>query len=489
MTGKKIQITIAGILLCSVLLSQHDHTMYFMENLPQSNYTNPAMQHPCKMNFGGLLIPIVGQVLPPIQLNVGSSGFKYTDLIHYGTGEYKDSLIQFLHPAFDRDKLFKRMNRVNNLDVQFQLTWLNAAYRYKKYYFTFSMTDKMYARVSIPREFIKFPVYGNGHEDYLGKIADFSGLAASMTYFREYAIGVSTEIRDDLIIGVRPKILFGKANLQTKKNMLTLHTDQTSNFPITVETDFEFRMAQPAFEFQGLGYFPEQDSFAFEVKEIIDSTYETMDIVKATFFNSKNFGLGIDIGGVWEYSSKLSIYGSIIDIGYIKWKDHPARFTDKGKYIFEGAELTEMIRGNDSISIEEEIMDTVLQIFEPQLEGKAYSVSLSPKFYLGGLYTLNEQIKIGALFRSEVYHDKFHSSISFSANYHPKKWMNATLTYSIINNSAKNIGLGYFLKAGFYQFYMMTDNILAIFPQSMRNFNIRFGANLIFGCKENKLMF
>ncbi|MCT4603808.1 MAG: hypothetical protein N4A59_13035, partial [Marinifilum sp.] len=56
------------------------------------------------------------------------------------------------------------------------------------------------------------------------------------------------------------------------------------------------------------------------------------------------------------------------------------------------------------------------------------------------------------------------------------------------NNSYNNIGFGLTAKLGPLQFYTVTDNVMAaIKPNSMQTANIRFGFNLLFGCKGWKV--
>lgn len=68
-----------------------------------------------------------------------------------------------------------------------------------------------------------------------------------------------------------------------------------------------------------------------------------------------------------------------------------------------------------------------------------------------------------------------------------KKGSSVSLTYSVMNGSFINVGAAFNLGGESFQFYMLTDNLLAPFyPEKVRNANLRFGFNLFWGCKQKK---
>ena len=59
------------------------------------------------------------------------------------------------------------------------------------------------------------------------------------------------------------------------------------------------------------------------------------------------------------------------------------------------------------------------------------------------------------------------------------------VSYSMMNNSYSNIGLGMALRGGGFQFYVVTDNVIpALMPHKTRNANIWLGLNLVLGHKS-----
>ena len=66
-----------------------------------------------------------------------------------------------------------------------------------------------------------------------------------------------------------------------------------------------------------------------------------------------------------------------------------------------------------------------------------------------------------------------------------------TISYTVENNSFKQVGAGVLFKIPWVQFYVVTDNVCGfIWPQATRNINFRLGINLLFGCdkKQSSIM-
>jgi len=465
-----IFILIILTILNTKVFSQQDNTLYYMKYIPQSNLSNPANQCNCTLNLSGALIPTTGS----LYFNLSNSGFVYTDLIHNGTGLQSDSLIA------DIPNVLKKTQKINYLTSEYFIDWFTAGYKYKDYYFTFNITEKFDIKIGYPRDLIKLFWEGNG-KSFLGNTIGFTGIGLSANYYREYAFGISKKINKKLTFGIKPKLLFGKANINTKKNNITWET-YSNNFGYKIKTDIEVNTSQP---FADITDF----YFDFDNYTIIVETKAKKPTVKHVVMNNNNFGLGLDIGFVYKLYSNVTFYGSIIDLGYIRWKENVTTFKMKGQYWPDGLNIIPMLQNSDTIndSYINNCADSVIRLYyDPHLQKKYYYSYLTAKLYLGGQYSLNDKLNFGLLTRMEFLLHTIRPSVSLSVNSNLKKWFSTSISYSIINNSFKNVGLGIMLKPGPFQFYVVTDNIMsAILPLSTKNINIRAGINMIFGCPKH----
>ncbi len=474
----RIIILFILVFISKNLLSQQNQTLYFM-SVPQANITNPAIYSHCKLTITGLLVPVSGQLIPPIYFNYNNNGFAYKDFIHRGTGIRSDSLI------LDFPNLIKKMRKVNYISFETNIPWFNVSYIWKNWYFSFGITDKINIIASIPKDLVVLAWEGNG-KSLLGEKAFLSFLGANLNWHREYAIGTATILNKKFTVGGRAKLLLGKSNLWFKNNKITWHTNN-DNFSYTFDVDMDIRGSEPFYDITKFVYDYNNDSLMFEMDTLINMDDVTFnDIRKKVFFNTKNKGIALDLGTTYNYNDKITLYASLLDFGFIRYKQNAEIIKAKGSFYFDGWDIQPYFQKNDSVinAHTEQFVDSVVKLFNPEHQNKAYNYWLPSRLYIGATYKLTEKYNIGILLRNEYFLKRLHSGITISANAKLTKWFTGNLSYTVQNNSFKHLGLGFAIKFGFYQWYMVSDNIFGfIFPQSNRTINLRMGMNMIFGCK------
>lgn len=484
----KIKTIIAAFILTLPfsLFAQQDNTLFFMHKVPQSNFANPAIQSECKLHIGGMILPVFGQLFAPIHVNYSNNAFNYSDVLFHGTGDYADSLISPFHPnALENgglDDFMGKLRRNNYMTFDMQINLLNLGYKWKDFYFNFNISERADFRFGFSRDFFEFIAYGN--ENAYGRTLNMGWLGVNAKHYREYALGTSYKMSDKLNVGGKVKLLFGKANLQTVKNDIKLETD-----PVTwawwLDTDMEFSTSSPFMNFTEFYY-------NYDSAEMVVETDTTIEVDPVAYvLNRKNFGVGIDLGGIYKLNDQISIHASIIDLGLIRWKTNPNTVTSEGTFTFGGIDINNWY-DNQDVKYDSLIQDSLIRIFEPKHSGDPYNTFLTSKIYIGGTYQLHEKLSVGVLSRTEVFNKSLHSSIVISANSNITDWFSASLNYSIINNTFTNVGMGLYVRGSIFQFFFISDNILApIMPHKTNNINFRMGSNWAFGCKkeEKKVMF
>jgi len=117
----------------------------------------------------------------------------------------------------------------------------------------------------------------------------------------------------------------------------------------------------------------------------------------------------------------------------------------------------------------------------------AFISFLNPRAYFGVTYPLRDHLNAGALVRTELYPGRPIVGTTVSLNTYGWKGFSGSLSYSAMNGSLKNVGLGFGVGSENFKIHLISDNVLAFFyPTSARNANIRFGMNLMFGCSKKK---
>lgn len=180
MTRILTKISLTGLLFVLLTINgtaqKLNNTLYLMQNVPQSNQVNPAIQPDCKVFVG---FP----ALSSIYFNYSNSSFAYNDVITDGTGIRSDSLV------VDVNSFHDALKTTNFLSQQFELTLFALGIKAKDFYFTLDVIEKEDSRFSFDKEMITF--LKNGNYDFRGRTANWGGLGVDANAYHEIALGVS----------------------------------------------------------------------------------------------------------------------------------------------------------------------------------------------------------------------------------------------------------------------------------------------------------
>ncbi|MFO7867782.1 MAG: DUF5723 family protein [Bacteroidales bacterium] len=478
---KKIIFTLIllSALGTSHVYSQTNNTHYFMHNLPQAHTINPAQVPDYNFFIGGLIVPVVGQLPPPISLSINTP-IDYNDLFHYGRWEYKDSIITPFHPNGDLDEFLDKLKKVNYTTTNLDLNLLYVGFKQgEKNFWSFGITDKMSSSFGIPKKLVTFSLLGNGVE----QDATFSGLAMNMLYHREYAIGFQRDITRYFSLGGKIKLLTGLANIYTSPSSLTLHTEEetyiihsSANYVVNTNAPLEVTLDDK-------GFVDNIDLIDFE-------SSSNSDIVKDYLLFTGNNGVAIDVGFSKEWNSELSYFVNITDVGYITWNTHTHNFSMAGSdadgsgFEFNGAEIT---GDNTSQNISDIVsLDTIVDSFDFEYTQDSYTTWLPWKIYAGAQYKFTKSFNIGAVGKFQKLPDRIKPSVTATANFNLGKISHISLSYSMLNGNYNNLGFGYAFNIANFQWYLITDNLIssALFPYNTRSASFRMGCNFLLGYKD-----
>jgi hypothetical protein len=226
---------------------------------------------------------------------------------------------------------------------------------------------------------------------------------------------------------------------------------------------------------------------------IIDDELEDLNpgAIARTAFNTKNFGLGIDLGIDYRPTERWLLSASVLDIGYIRWTDEVHKVSYITDYDFtsqeiEPFEFTDDFTFNDWIdSTFSEIGDSLAGALE-FTPGGMYSRRLNTKLFVGASWYATPNINFGLLSRTDFLKENVVEQLTASANFKAGRFLNFTLSYSYINSYFKNFGAGISFNAGPLNLYVISDNTLnaLLWPQEVQSANLWFGMNLVFGYKQ-----
>ncbi len=477
---KNIFIFLVLFITISLQSFAQNNTLYFMDRLPQNNMLNPAFHLNNKLYIGFPGISSFG-------FKYSNSGFNFNDISFL---DPDDTLVFSLNKAAEN---IKKNNFINNEAFVQILTF---GFKAKDLYFNFSINNKTNTRIQFPSSILDIR---HGNYDPITKETlpiDLSNLKLSGDNYTEIAFGASKELSSNLTVGATAKLLMGTGSVKSKKTDLLLTTQLDENGQVeslTADVDFDIRSASVPYE------------VFYNDKGIIDSVFVdedriTNDYMKLFVFNG-SWGMAFDFGATYNLTSEIQLSASLLDLGWIRWKESTKQLRSTGSFTFKGLELVPDADGNINIdSIATQLTDSIIQSLEISDISSPYSTATIPKILIGGNYSLTDHIKVGALLRADLYAKGIRLSSSFSATASfGKRWQVST-SYSFMHHAYNNLGLGLSMNAGFFNFYMITDNIpirmgeltdngnfVGLVPMYAQTLNLRLGFNFLFGYKTKKI--
>ncbi len=454
----KTIILLTLILIIKQGVKAQSNTLFFMDGIHQSNYLNPAYQNQCN---GFLGLP----GFSGLSIDVANTGFDYNDLIHNGQGILKDSLV------IDIANIKAKLKNSNYLMAGTQIPIFGMGFWVKNAYFTFDISNKTRARISYPSDLVKL-VDGNGN--YIGENnpLEIKGVGPNLLNYNEIAFGLSKQITHRLTIGGKFKILSGNVSVESTNSNIKLYT-QENTYAMRLETDLKLNISAPvAFEY-------DENGFIKGIKT--DTVFGVSNLISA-----KNMGMVVDMGAVYQFNDKIKFYGSITDLGFIRWKNNAQNITQKGTFTFSGLSL-DSVWTNSSYNEFQTVADSLANFFRFSQSYSKYNTYLNTNIFLGTTYDIGNFMNFGFLSKTYFFDKKIHEALTLSANFKPVKWFCGTLSYSYINREYRNIGLGIGIRTKGIQFYVLTDNLNVAFkPKDAKVARIQFGFNLYFGCGKRE---
>ena len=434
--------------------SQNELTFPLLENVLQSSYINPAHVPEHKVSIG---LPIISSVY----VGATNTGFTFRD-ITATTAEghrIKTSSIPSL------------LKKENYFYTAFNTDIFSLRVKVRHFYWSFNITNKFINRLSYPRDLITLAVKGN--QPFIGNEVSFANAGMNTMHFTEYGLGIVKQHKK-FIYGVRLKYLQGLSNVYFKTKDLSLKTGtEAENYAMEVSSD------------------------ATVFTSGIPSGTIADDYAKSYFTNTKNPGMGLDLGFTYKLSRRIVLAGAINNIGFIRWTDQIKNYNIKGGSKFKGADLgRDLLSARDSANGWEETGDKYIDSLENSFEytetKQSYTTSLIPQLYVTGKYLISRKTHVGLTFYLEKY-IAFRPALSLALYQEVGRWLNVVGSYSIQYGQFNNFGLGIVVKppALPLQFYLCGDQLINKYttpnddfipmPLSSKAFNLRMGMNIVFG--------
>jgi hypothetical protein len=191
------------------------------------------------------------------------------------------------------------------------------------------------------------------------------------------------------------------------------------------------------------------------------------------------------LGFAYRVNKKTELSASIIDLGVIGWKSNVMRLTERGHFLYRGINLNDPTNNPPVIDqlkpVISQLNESIADAFRPDTAVTRFLTLLPTKVYFGVDYQLSEVVSLSGLSRVRIINNKVRTSLTASANALIWNGLSLSASYSVMESTYDNLGLGVGIKMGPFQIYTATDNLFSPFyPSKARNMNLRIGINFIF---------
>ncbi|MGB8491705.1 MAG: DUF5723 family protein, partial [Bacteroidales bacterium] len=456
--------------------SQNSQVMYFM-NLPQNHLQNPAYRPPN-------LLYIVPGVFG-FDFTITNNLISFSDLFTSDT-EISKSTLPFLNAGFDNEKFLSEIKTRNYIEPQFSVQLLGFGIEAtKNLYLYLDIIDHFEGNFVVPRDMIRLAFLGN--QEFVGQTFNLSALKAEAMYYREIGVGFSLRTNPRLRIGARAKLLYGiaAADLKTNSLALTVNDNQTN----TLDADVLLNISAP------IVYTYDNDHMISGIDW--DPRLEEKGGMAKFLTSIKNPGLGLDLGVEFDLTDRITLSGSVTDLGYIVWKKDINTLKAQKTIQLEGIDFADIQNGSATIEdLGRSFQDSIKQAVVVSNSANTFTTFVPVGATVAGKYKINDKFSVGLLSYTRIVNKQAKEAVSLSGNLNIGNIFSASLAYTACNYSYNNIGIGLAVRGGFTQFYFLTDRIPLSWktagnenqgitlPANWNMIQARFGMNLVFGAKE-----
>jgi len=467
--------------------AQVSNTVYFDKYNYRQHQLNPAFI-PDQQAY----LSVIGNVA----MDFGNSCISFSDVVKNVTVNGKSKSVLFLDKNYKNGEGYKEFLDVLDDDLRIFSNMYVDIFHFgfragAKNYISISSGVKFGTNFSVPKSFFQLALDGMEKDKKFN--LDAGSIYADAYAYAELAVTFSRKVGDRLSLGLTGKYLKGLVCAKTDFSQITATCDK-DEWQFTGEA--EVMGAYP-----GLKVFKDKDNK-------LDFDYKDEDL-KASDFKG-NAGFGIDLGASFKLTEKLTLSASLVDLGFINYKENvgsakmvpskPFHFKG-GTYTFENADDDDNQNDDNSADKEgkidfDEFEDSFKDAFDVG-NTTSFKQRLNTKIYAGASWEPIRFLGLGFLSKTTFASSKVSQEFSASANLRLFRILSLNGMYSMMDGTWHAVGIGVNLNLGPINIFTACDNIPLhygknigkdefIFPDKLTSTRYNFGLGLVFGSKEHK---
>ena len=385
-----------------------------------------------------------------VQAGVNLGAIRYKNLFETNSEGYPTVLTA--------TKFVNSLANKNYLGVYDDIELFGVGFRIKdRFFLTVDFRQRANLDLTYSRDVLGLPIYGN--MAYVDNPADLN-LSVNLNAYQELGVSFRHKVNDKISWGVRPKMLFGIANMNSQNLSAQIATDP-KDYSITMTYDAAMRAAAIV---PFTMTFNPQDGFQFNMDDDVGV------IMKNAF---RNAGFGIDLGFSYKVMESLGLSAGVLDLGFINWKtstvslssspDNAGGLYNDGSLTFSGlsqSEIQSLMNGESVLGM----LDTLAQYFPLDIAPTGrYMTALTPRVVLQADYEFAKYHRVSAATQFRFAKNYFQPSLTLAYDGLFFNSIDVCVAYTIQRHSYDNLGVGLGFNLGYLNIYAGTQNIIAAF--------------------------
>lgn len=458
MTTQTMRKYILGTLLMAMSFAssaQFNLGMHQFTGVPQSNYTNPGILPQSRFFIA----------LPSVYVNYWNPTFVLDDIIK----EVGDSSM------LDFSKLYNdRPGGTFGFNIEQQSELFQIGFRIKKKNFiSLGVYQGLQTGVRLPVDLLRLAQEGTTDYFQSNPIV-LDDISLNIQSYVAYHVGFGREINDKWSVGGRVKLINGLVATSTEYARGKIYWDSDS---VRLTSGLRYNTSGVARLDQSLGIFG-GDSLRALAPGINVNDWVPM---------TGNMGLAFDFGFTYKPIKKLVLSFSATDLGSINWsEDLTSYVSEENEFTYRGGQIT--VGEDGGAGPFDGITDSLLSGLNIQEEaGKTFTTRMNSRYILSASYELLPNTFVGGIYSRNLSFNQTFDAFTAFAQF--KIWNVLFLrgNYTVSQGTFDNLGGALAVNLGPLQIYTVADNLLALNNQgNVSSFNIRLGANLVFGMRKEK---
>lgn len=465
------------ITMCFLLqlkaVGQSSRTSYFMKTSYARTSLNAALR-PQQSYIG---IPFMSNIYLDAQTN--------TFNLHNLTFPLDGERVTFMHTQISPERAMGKISDDNHISASVGVSIFSAGFFKGDSYWNFDLGIRTNGETNVPKSV--FELLKIGFKENETVTHDLSDISLTQDAFAEIGVTHSRMfLNDALTVGARAKLLLGISYIDLDAKSLNI---TAGNESWTAKSRVTLKGAGPGIyaSYSDSDYNPDRRNF---------------DGFHFGKFNIPGYGMGIDIGGVYDlkdvsvdFFRKLKVSYALNDIGFISWtKRNVVQLSSQETEVTITPHDYTMHNGLTSINdIFDNAVDDIRQainLHEDTSKG-GYTTALRANMNVGLEYEVwEDRMTAGFLYSTRFGKYLTTNEFTLSANYMPKSWLEASFSYSMVYSAFNTFGLAvHIVPSRGINFFLASDyTIFRISPQwlptSSNAINFQLGISVPLGGKR-----